>query len=216
MLGVGGGTAAVLALGIERRRAIALVVGGGLLAVAGLLAIDLVLGGAHLSRSVLGAGEAGDVADVFTRRLRLMTNTFIHPVYPELLAVTVLLLVAGVVKRRTVLSWFGDPRGGASCGFLGALAGVLVGTVANDSGSVLLVLGTIYLASRPGSSGRAGRRAERAPSARSPGRRKLSGRLMSRIGTISTAARSAKLRSARMPRVRDESRTDPTLVAAKR
>jgi ABC-type uncharacterized transport system permease subunit len=29
---------------------------------------------------------------------------------------------------------------------MGALAGVLVGTVANDSGSVLLVIGTIYLA----------------------------------------------------------------------
>ena len=146
MLGVGGGTAAVLALGIERSRAIALVVGGGALALAALFAIDLVLGGAHLSRSVLGAGEAGDVADVFTRRLRLMTDTFIHPVYPELLAVTALLLIAAVVKRRTVLSWFGDPRGRGELRLPRRAAGVLVGTVANDSGSVLLVLGTIYLA----------------------------------------------------------------------
>ena len=38
------------------------------------------------------------------------------------------------------------PRAGRAAGFLGALAGVLVGTVANDSGSVLLVIGTIYLA----------------------------------------------------------------------
>ena len=146
VLGAGAGTAAVLALGIERRKAIAIVVGGGVLALASLFAIDLVLGGAHLSRSVLGAGDAGDVADVFTRRLRLMSDTFIHPVYPELLAASALLLVAAIVRRRTVLAWFGDPRGPAACGFLGAAAGVLVGTFANDSGSVLLVLGTIYLA----------------------------------------------------------------------
>ena len=43
-----------------------------------------------------------------------------------------------------MLGWFGDRRW-ARAGFLGALAGVLVGTVANDSGSVLLVIGMIYL-----------------------------------------------------------------------
>jgi ABC-type multidrug transport system fused ATPase/permease subunit len=116
----------------------------GGLALAALLAVDLVLGGAHLSRSVLGAGEAGDVLDVLDRRLTLMTNTFIHPVYPELLAVSVVLIAVAVIRRRVVLAWFGDAWA-ARCGFLGALAGVLVGTVANDSGSVLLVIGTIYL-----------------------------------------------------------------------
>jgi hypothetical protein len=144
VLGIGGATAAVLALGLERRRAIGVVVGGGALALAALLLIDLALGGAHLSRSVLGAGEAGDVLDVLDRRLTLMTNTFVHPVYPELLAICGLLLVAGLVRRRVVLGWFGD-RWPARCGFVGALAGVLVGTVANDSGSVLLVIGTIFL-----------------------------------------------------------------------
>jgi hypothetical protein len=135
----------VLALGLERRRAIAVVVGGGALTLAALFAVDLVLGGAHLSRSVLGAGEASDVVDVFDRRLTLMLHTFIHPVYPELLAVCVLLLIGGFVRRRSVLAWF-EGRWAARSGFLGAAAGVLVGTVANDSGSVLLVIGTIYLA----------------------------------------------------------------------
>jgi hypothetical protein len=115
---------------------------GGL---AALVAVDLVLGGAHLSRTVLGAGGTGDLADVFDRRLTLMTRTFLHPVYPQLLALTVLALVAGFVRRRQVLSWFGDGWAARS-GFLGALAGILVGTLANDSGSVLLVIGTIYLA----------------------------------------------------------------------
>ena len=78
------------------------------------------------------------------RRVTLMSDTFIHPVYPELLVIAGLLLIAGVVRREAVLGWFGE-RWAARAGFLGALAGVLVGTVANDSGSVLLVLGMIYI-----------------------------------------------------------------------
>lgn len=145
VLGVGAATASVLALGLRGRRAAIAVAGGGALALAALLVIDLVVGGAHLSRSVLDAGDANDVVDVFDRRLRLMVRTFTHPVYPELLVAAGLLLVAGFVRRRTVLGWFGD-RGALRYGYVGAVAGVLVGTVANDSGSVLLVIGTIYLA----------------------------------------------------------------------
>jgi hypothetical protein len=55
------------------------------------------------------------------------------------------LLVLGFVRRERILGWFGERRW-ALYGYLGALAGVGVGTVANDSGSVLLVLGMIYLA----------------------------------------------------------------------
>ena len=145
VLGVGGATAAVIALGLERRRAIAVVAAAGILGLALLVAADLALGGAHLTRSVLGAGDAGDLADVFDRRLSLMVRTFIHPVFPELLVLSVALLVAGFVRRQTVLSWFGEGWAARS-GFLGAVAGVLVGSLANDSGSVLLVIGTIYLA----------------------------------------------------------------------
>ena len=45
-----------------------------------------------------------------------------------------------------MLGWFGD-RWAARAGYLGRRSpGCCVGTVANDSGSVLLVIGTIYLA----------------------------------------------------------------------
>ncbi len=145
VLGVGGATAAVLALGLGRGRAIAAVIGGGVIGLAALVAIDLVSGGAHLTRSVLGAGDTGDLLDVFDRRLRLMARTFAHPVYPELLAIVTVLIAAGLIRRDRVLGWFGD-REWARDGFLGAAAGVAVGTIANDSGSVLLVIGTIYLA----------------------------------------------------------------------
>ena len=73
-----------------------------------------------------------------------MAHTFTHPVYPLLLGPAILLLALGIVMRDRVLGWFGD-RWAARCGFLGAVAGVLVGTVANDSGSVLLVIGVIYV-----------------------------------------------------------------------
>ena len=144
VLGVGGATAAVLALGVPRGKAMLLVLGGGVIALAALFAIDAALGGAHLSRTVLGAGEAGDIVDVLDRRVTLMAGTFTDPVYPELLVAAVVLLIAGFVRRAAVLSWFGTAWA-ARCGFLGAVAGILLGTLANDSGSVLLVLGTIYL-----------------------------------------------------------------------
>jgi hypothetical protein len=70
-------------------------------------------------------------------------------VYPELLVVTGLILIAGLVRSATILGWFGE-QWPARYGYLGAVVGVLVGTVANDSGSVLLVIGTIYLAAVAG------------------------------------------------------------------
>ncbi len=145
VLSVGAATAAVLALGLRRGRAIAVVVAGGALALGILLLVDLALGGAHLSRSVLGAGEAGDLIDVLDRRITLMAGTFTEPVYPELLAAAAVLLIVAAVRRRTILSWFGA-EWAARSGFLGAVAGIAVGTVANDSGSVLLVIGLITLA----------------------------------------------------------------------
>jgi hypothetical protein len=120
------------------------VIAAGALGVLALVAIDAVLGGAHLSRTVLGAGDTTQVADVLERRLDLMAHTFIHPVYPTLLVVTAVVLIVGLWRSRTILAWFGD-RWPARDGYLGALVGVLIGTVANDSGSVLLVIGTVYL-----------------------------------------------------------------------
>jgi hypothetical protein len=145
VLAVGAATAAAMSLGFSSRRTALTVVAAAAGGVVALLLVDLVLGGAHLSRSVLGAGEASDVLDVLDRRVRLMLNTFIHPVYPELLVVCGLLLAVGLWRRHQVLAWFGDAWP-ARYGYVGAVVGVLVGTVANDSGSVLLVIGTIYLA----------------------------------------------------------------------
>ena len=144
VLGAGGATAAAISLRLSARATVALVAAAGIAGVAALVLVDLALGGAHFSRSILGAGEAGDIFDVLQRRVRLMAHTFTHPVYPELLMVCALVLGLGLARIRTVLGWFRD-RWPARAGFVGAVAGVAVGTVANDSGSVLLVIGTIYL-----------------------------------------------------------------------
>ena len=75
-----------------------------------------------------------------------MVDTFVHPVYPELLAACALVLVAGVGEARRRCSPGSATRWAARAASSAPLAGVLVGTLANDSGSVLLVIGTIYLA----------------------------------------------------------------------
>jgi hypothetical protein len=149
VLAAGAATAASLCLGLTVRRTVAAVIAAGVVGVLALVAVDELFGGAHFSRTVLGAGEATAVGDVFERRLDLMFHTFTHPVYPELLVLTALVLVAGLARAAAILSWFRD-RWPARYGYLGAVVGVLVGTVANDSGSVLLVIGTIYLAAIAG------------------------------------------------------------------
>jgi hypothetical protein len=149
MLAAGGATAAALALGMPIRRVALAIVGAIAVGLAILSAVDLATGNAHLTRTILGAGETSELLDAFERRIRLMVNTFTSPVYPQLFGATVVLLIVGLVHRASILAWFGD-RQPARAGFLGALVAVMVGSVANDSGSVLLVIGTIYLAACAG------------------------------------------------------------------
>lgn len=139
-----GAAAAVVALGARRRLA-ALVIAAPLAALAALAALDLVLGGdAHLTRSVLDAGGLDELADVAERRLRLSADSFGRAVDVPLLWVAVAGIALALLNRRRVLSWFDDlPL--LRAGFLGAVCAVLVATLANDSGVLLLEVGTIYL-----------------------------------------------------------------------
>jgi hypothetical protein len=146
VLPVGAAVAASIVLGVSRRT---MLIALGAVAVGGVVALvlaDALLGGdAHLSRTVLGADNPGELGDVVVRRLRLTARSFYDPAYPVLLAITVVLLVIGFRGRHKILGWFGD-REPARAGFLGALAATIVGTISNDSGAILLIIGTIYLA----------------------------------------------------------------------
>ena len=146
VLAVGGAVAAAMVLGEARRRTLLLVVAAPLVALGALAAADLVLGGdAHLSRSVLEAGGFDEVAQVAERRLRLSAASFQNTLGSPFLLVAVGLIAAAVVCRQRIASWFDGARP-ALAGFVGAGAAIVIGTLANDSGVLLLMIGTGFLA----------------------------------------------------------------------
>jgi len=140
-----GGAAAAAAIAARRRRTALLVVAAPLGALALLALADLVSGAdAHLTRSVLDAGGLGDLADVAQRRLQLSSHSFARPVVlvfmPPILAVA----VWAIVRRDLIADWLRG-RPAMRAGLIGALAATLVGTLANDSGALLLEVGAAYL-----------------------------------------------------------------------
>jgi hypothetical protein len=139
-----GAAAAVAALGATRR-AVLLVFVAPLVALAALALLDLTLGGdAHLTRSVLDAGGLHELGDVAERRLRLSAHSFSRGFDAPLFWVAVVGIAVALYQRRTVLAWFA-PYPALRAGFLGAAFATLIATLANDSGALLLEVGTIYL-----------------------------------------------------------------------
>ena len=146
VLPVGAVVAAGVVLRLRARTMLVWLVAIAVAGIAALVLADTITGGgSHFSRTVLGADNAGELWDVVERRLRLTARSFYDPRYPYLLAVSVVLLVLGWRNRRKLMGWFGD-REPARAGFLGALAATIVGTISNDSGAILLIIGTIYVA----------------------------------------------------------------------
>ncbi len=140
-ISLGAAAAASVCLGLGRRRSV-LVLAAPLACLAGLIAADLLTGGdAHLTRSVLRAGGLDQLSEVAQRRLELSVRSFDRYAATALLWPAVAALVAGVMWRRRIERWFGAPRWGWA-GLVGALAATLAGTLANDSGALLLILGT--------------------------------------------------------------------------
>ena len=121
-----------------------------LAAVAALMAIDLATGGnAHLTRSVLDAGGLGNLGDIFQRRLQLSAHSFARYAESFIFWIVIALIVAGLTQWRRIEGWFGGRRT-AWAGFVGALAATLAGTLANDSGALLLMIGAVLCAATVG------------------------------------------------------------------
>ncbi len=141
---VAGAVAAASLLGGRRRGALLIVAAP--LALLALVALADLLSGAdaHLTRSVLDAGGLGDLADVAQRRLQLSAHSFARPVVLVFLPLVAALAVLAVARRERIEAWLSE---GAAmrAGLLGALAAIVGGTLANDSGALLLVIGVVYL-----------------------------------------------------------------------
>jgi hypothetical protein len=140
-----GAAAAAALLAGSRRRSFLLAVAAPFAAVALLALVDLLSGAnAHLTRSVLDAGGLGSLADVVQRRLQLSAHSFGRPVLLAFLPLVAVLAALAVARRDRLNAWLrGSPA--LRAGLLGAVVATVVGTLANDSGALVLVIGSAYL-----------------------------------------------------------------------
>ena len=142
----GATVAALVAAGsIPWRTRIAILLVAPVVGLAALALLDLVTGGdAHFSRSVLEAGGLDEIADIAERRVRLSYRSLGRGAIPFLVAFALIGLAVGFWKRRELLAATeGAP--GVRAAVYGLLAAVLVGALTNDSGPIILLIGSSYL-----------------------------------------------------------------------
>jgi hypothetical protein len=142
---VGAAVAAAAIAGRGKRPLVLAVVAAPVAVLALLALVDLLSGAnAHLTRSVLDAGGLGDLADVAQRRLQLSVHSFGRPVLLAFLPVVIAIAALAYLRRDRLRAWL-TPVPAMRAGLLGALGATVVGTLANDSGALLLEIGTAYL-----------------------------------------------------------------------
>jgi len=143
---IGAAAATVSKVATPRRRtALALIIAGSIAFMGFISLIDLITGAnAHLTRSVLDAGGLGDLGQVAQRRLQLSAGSFARPVVFVFLPLLAALVALAVRRRATLRGWLADAPA-VEAGLLGALAAIVVGTLANDSGALVLEIGAVYL-----------------------------------------------------------------------
>jgi hypothetical protein len=149
VLPAGAAVAALLVPGmaavVRERKWVLLLLAAPFLGLAALFAIDLAFGGdAHLSRSVLDAGGAGELADVVERRLRLAARSFNAGVKTTLFWFCVASVIVAVINRRRIVEWLSQ-HPYARAGYGGAAAAAALGVLANDSSATFFTVGTISL-----------------------------------------------------------------------
>lgn len=142
---VGAAVAALAIAGRGKRLVVPAALAAPVAVLALLALVDLVSGAdAHLTRSVLDAGGLGDLADVAQRRLQLSARSFGRPVLLAFLPLVLGLAALAYLRRDRLRDWL-DGVPAMRAGLLGALAATVIGTLANDSGALLLEIGTAYL-----------------------------------------------------------------------
>jgi hypothetical protein len=143
----GATVAALVAAGdIPWRMRIAILLVAPVAGLAALALLDLVTGGdAHFSRSVLEAGGLNDIADIAERRVRLSYRSLGRGMIPFLVALALAGLAVGFWQRHRLLGAT-ERAPGVRAAVYGLLAAVLVGALTNDSGPIILLIGSSYLA----------------------------------------------------------------------
>jgi hypothetical protein len=140
-----GAAVAAAAIAARRRRTALLVIAAPLLVLALVALADLASGAnAHLTRSVLDAGGLDNLAQVAQRRLQLSAHSFSRPIVLLFLPLIAALVALAIARRDRLGSWLA-PYPAMRAGLLGTLAATVLGTLANDSGALLLEIGTAYI-----------------------------------------------------------------------
>jgi hypothetical protein len=147
VLPAGGAVAAAVAL--RSRRGLALALVAPFVCVAVVAIVDLALGGgAHLTSSLLDAGGLAEAGEVFERRIRLAASSFTRTANLPFMVLAAIFIALGIRFRHRITGWFRERA--ALAGLAGAVAATVLGTVSNDSGVILLILGTGYVAATVG------------------------------------------------------------------
>lgn len=146
-IGAGAAAAVVVALpGGPTRRSVAVAAAVPILGLAVLAAIDLLTGGdSHFVATVLGAGDTGDLIDVVRRRTHLAVSQFLRGLMPVVTPLAVAALVYAYRNRERIYAPVANLPAWPAALVGGAVGGV-VGSLTNDSGPILLVIGVAVLA----------------------------------------------------------------------
>ncbi len=140
-----GAAVAAAAIGGRGLRSGLLIVAAPIAAVALLALIDLASGAnSHLTRSVLDAGGLDQVAEVAQRRLELSAHSFARPIVYLFMPFVIAVAALAYSGRDRIAGWLREVPA-VSAGLTGALAAVVIGAVANDSGALVIEIGAAYL-----------------------------------------------------------------------
>jgi len=145
---IGGATAAgavVMLPGGPRLRAGILAVGVPVALLAAVALVDLGTGaGGHFTRSVLHANGLDEVLTTLARRLELAWEVLRHGLYPLDTVICALAFAYALRHRRRALASVRNAPAWQAC-FWGGAVGSVAGSITNDSGPLLLVVGTFAL-----------------------------------------------------------------------
>lgn len=143
-LGAGGAAAVIASLPTRpTRRTIALGIAAPVAAVIALVVLDLVTGGnGHLTRSVVHSHGSGNLADVARRRFDSSFANLGKPGWAIVSAAAVIAIVWLASRARAAFARIPRPF---AAGLTGAWFATVIGAIANDSGPLILVIGTVFV-----------------------------------------------------------------------